>query len=153
MVKKVVNNYEYAKKIFTEYLNEHNLRKTAERFDILKYICNINRHFDVESLYVDMRYNKLIVSRSTLYNTIDLLVKCKLVNKYRFNDDLSEYELRKFSKNQHYHIMDTDTNKLIEFEDKRIDKIIKELEAKYSMNINACQFILYGRKKNQKDEK
>ena len=42
------------RKIFTEYLQQHNLRKTPERFAILQEIYSTKGHFDIESLYNQM---------------------------------------------------------------------------------------------------
>ncbi len=61
------NTFLSVKKIFTDYLQRHNLRKTPERFAILKEIYSINGHFDIEMLYNVMKDNKYRVSRATLY--------------------------------------------------------------------------------------
>ena len=66
------NTYLAVKKIFIDYLMRCKLRKTPERFAILKEIYSINGHFDIDSLYNIMKDNKYRVSRATLYNTIDL---------------------------------------------------------------------------------
>ena len=67
------------KKILTDYLEEKNLRKTAERFAILEEIYSISGHFDIETLYIHMKNKKYRVSRATLYNTVDVLLNCKLI--------------------------------------------------------------------------
>ena len=70
------------KKIFTEYLRDHNLRKTPERFAILQEIYSTNGHFGIEDLYNKMKDTRYRVSRATLYNTIELLLDCNLVIKH-----------------------------------------------------------------------
>ena len=78
------------RKIFTEYLHDHNLRKTPERFAILQEIYSTNGHFDIEALYNKMKDNKYRVSRATLYNTIELLLDSNLEIKHQFGHNCAQ---------------------------------------------------------------
>jgi Fur family ferric uptake transcriptional regulator len=123
------------KQIFAEYLGSRSLRKTPERFAILDEIYSRDGHFDIESLFNYMKNKNYRVSRATLYNTIDLLIDCKLVTKHKFGRSQAQYE-KTFRTGQHDHIIDTETGKVIEFSDPRINDIIR----------NACEensFILH----------
>lgn len=145
------DTYLSVRKLFTDYLHRHKLRKTPERFAILKEIYSINGHFDIESLYNRMKDNKYRVSRATLYNTIDLLLDCGLVIKHQFGHNCAQYE-KSYKYRQHDHFIDTKTEKVMEFCDPRLWEIQRAIEEQLGVEVTHHSLILYGHKKKDQNE-
>lgn len=136
--------FEQVKNILDEYLKKKQLRKTLERYYILKEIYNINDHFEIEELYERMKNKKYRVSRATLYNNMEIFTDAGLVIKHQFQSHSAQYE-RAYNYHQHDHLICVDCNKVFEFCDPRIIQIQKTSEELLGFNIIRHSLHFFGK--------
>ena len=112
--------------ILTNYLEQNSLRKTPERYAILDAVYSMDGHFSLEELgdKLTNEYN-FPVSRATLYNTLRLLIKLRLVVCHRFQST-TKYEAC-FDNNSHCHQICTMCGKVTEVKSQGVIDAINKM--------------------------
>lgn len=138
------NSFHKAKAILDKKIEELGLRKTLERYRILEEIYNRNDHFEAEELYFSFAERKFSVSKSTVYNTLDLFAELGLVIKRQFNNSQAFRYEKAFGRRQHSHLICIDCNKVFEFCDPRLQAIQNSISEFYQIPVIDHSLILYG---------
>ena len=108
--------------LLKKVLKKENLRYTQQRQAIWDELCSSEEHRDAEEIYLSLRENGVNASRATVYRTIDVLVKNKLVRKLDLGDGKALYE-NKIDATHHDHLICVQCGKIEEFIDDNIEKI------------------------------
>jgi Fur family transcriptional regulator, ferric uptake regulator len=131
------------KELFRSYLKDKGHRQTPERFMVLEEIYRCDGHFDADDMYFRMKDTGYRVSRATVYNTLDLLVECGLVQRHQFGKNQSHYE-RAYAYRQHDHMICQSCGAVIEFCDPRIQEIKMLMEKIHNFKIEGHNLQFYG---------
>jgi Fur family ferric uptake transcriptional regulator len=132
-----------AKETLDAYLRQKKLRPTRERMLLLDEIMRTDGHFDADQLYASLSTKGLKASRATVYNTLDLLVECGLISKYRFGDSHSRYE-KAFGRPRHDHLICLDCGDIIEFVSDKLDRIQKEVCQENDFTLQNSTLQIFG---------
>ncbi len=138
------SRYEMARVKFKNFLESNNNRKTPERFAILEEIYLNQHHFDAEALYIKMKQNAYRVSRATIYNTLEILVKCDLIKAHQFGNNKTLYE-RSYGFKDHDHLICMSCGDIKEFDDLRVHEAVHHHSNLDNFKIEYHSLNIYGK--------
>ena len=103
----------------------HVSRWTVSREIILDLLSRTSKHMSAKEIYASLYRMYPGIGLTTVYRTLDLLVRMGLINKLTFGDGPSRYEFKSEKKNEHHHhLLCTKCGRIIDYS----DFIDKELE-------------------------
>lgn len=107
-------------------LKKEGLRFTAQRQLVFDEVCRNVDHRDADDIFLSLRKRNKPVSRATVYRTVEVLVKNKLLKKLDVGDGRARFE-RVDAAEHHDHIICVECGKIEEFIDKKIEKFQEKI--------------------------
>ncbi|MCX8112483.1 MAG: transcriptional repressor [Bacteroidia bacterium] len=134
---------ERAIRALDEHIARKGLRRTEERYEILRAIYSELTHFNAETLHRHLIGKGLRVSRATVYNTLDLLTECGLVKRYSFGSGYTLYE-RSLGRRQHDHLLCVECGHIQEFCDPQLGSIVESVGALFQMRPIRHELVIHA---------
>ena len=126
-------------------LKEKGLKLTPQRRSILDVIYeNKGEHLSTEEIFELVKERCPEIGLATVYRTMNLFDREKVVYKHNFNDGKSRYEIILGKNRQHHHLICTECGTVIEVEEDLLENTVLEIERKYSFNITNYNVKFYG---------
>lgn len=95
------------------HLSQHNIKPSLPRVKIFEYLVDYKSHPTIDEIYTALSQELITLSKTTVYNTLDLFVKNNIVfqvliedNEIRYDSDVSN----------HGHFKCTQCGKLYDFD-------------------------------------
>ena len=120
------------------------LKMTGQRRVIARVLSDAEDHPDVEELYRRAAALDDRISIATVYRTVRLLEENGILARRDFGGGRARYEPTEHGR--HYHLIDVDTGRVIEFEDKEHERLMASIAARLGFDLVSHRLELYGRK-------
>ncbi|MAM33643.1 MAG: transcriptional repressor [Micavibrio sp.] len=121
------------------------LKMTGQRKIILNVLSQSEDHPSVEEIYERSKEIDSSISMATVYRTIGLLHELDLVIRHDFKESFARYEL---NHKDHYHLIDMETGKVIEFESEEIERLKEKIAEELGYEVVDYRLELYGKRKS-----
>ncbi len=136
-------NNKKAHEEFTEFLRGGKHRITPERFEVLDFALSNGEHYTADDLYLKMKEAKSNISRATVYNSLELLVKCGMLAKRNFGENRTLYE-SSYNKQNHVHLICKVCGEIFESDNKKIAELVNKIAEKNNFRKDSFQFNIFG---------
>lgn len=116
------------------------------------FASNPEEHYTAEQLLSLLVENEKLLSKATLYRTLDALIESGEIIKYRIDGNVSCYHCNDCEKN-YIHFRCNTCGTLLHIKNPIIDKMTNKLSNEYGVEIDNNRTVLYGTCQKCKEEK
>lgn len=138
-----MSKFENEKEIFHRFLKSRGLRCTNQRDLILEIFMGSRGHVTPEELYQKVKGKSKSIGFSTVYRTLNLLTDCNLARKLETSKGSALFE-RAYNQPHHDHLVCNVCGKYIEFYNKDIEKIQKQVAKEKDFKMTGHRMVIYG---------
>jgi Fur family ferric uptake transcriptional regulator len=123
---------------------ERRLKMTGQRRVIARVLSDAADHPDVEELYRRATALDSHISIATVYRTVRLFEEKGILERRDFGGGRARYEPTEHG--LHYHLIDVDSGRVIEFQDDAHERLMREIAARLGFDIVSLRLELFGRR-------
>lgn len=118
---------------------------TGQRRVIARVLSEASDHPDVEELYRRSAALDGRISIATVYRTVRLLEEKGILERRDFGGGRARYEPTEHG--HHYHLIDIDSGKVIEFQDAEHERVMQAIAARLGFDLVSMRLELFGRRR------
>ena len=131
-------------RLFGRYLREQGLPVTHQRESVAKVVFGSDEHLSVDEIERVLRSSGQRIGKATIYRTLDLLVKSKLVAEHDFGEGFKRYEHRLSPEPIHEHLICLSCGKVLEFQSPDLPRIEALVTARHGFRPAHHKLEIYG---------
>jgi Fur family ferric uptake transcriptional regulator len=131
-------------RLFGRYLRDQGLPVTQQRQAVADVVFSSVEHLSVDEIEQQLRDAGERIGKATIYRTLDLLVKSKLVDEHDFGEGFKRYEHRLSRQPVHEHLICQSCNKVVEFRSEEMRKVGERVAAEHGFVLTRHKLEIYG---------
>ncbi len=131
-------------RLFGRYLKDLRLPVTHQRKAVAEVVFASGGHLSVDDIEGALRSRGERIGKATIYRTLDLLVRSRLVEEHDFGEGFKRYEHRLSHHPVHEHMICVECGTVTEFESNELYRIEKRIRSEYGFTPVRRRLEIYG---------
>jgi Fur family transcriptional regulator, ferric uptake regulator len=131
-------------RLFGRYLREQGLPVTQQREAVAEIVFGSDEHLSVDDIERRLREGGDRIGKATIYRTLDLLVRSRLVAEHDFGEGFKRYEHRLSRQPEHEHLICLECGGVTEFRSREVHDIKAQVEASHGFSPARHKLEIYG---------
>jgi len=123
-------------------MRRHGIQPSAQRVAVANYVLNTADHPSAEQVSSKVRKSFPMISRATVYNTLNLLVKKGLLRQFVLDDATTVFDS---NVGHHHHFVDIESGRIYDIPWDAL--AVSRLESLKGFDVNEYQVVMRGRVK------
>jgi len=131
-------------RLFGRYLRDQGLPVTHQREAVAEVVFASDEHLSVDDIEKELRERGDRIGKATIYRTLDLLVRSRLVEEHDFGEGFKRYEHRLSHHPVHEHLICLECGTVTEFESHELYGVENRVRAEYGFTPVRRRLEIYG---------
>jgi Fe2+ or Zn2+ uptake regulation protein len=129
-------------------LTRHGIQPSAQRVAVADYVLYTDEHPSADRVFAKVRKSLPVLSRATVYNTLNLLVKKGLLRELVLSEGKIVFDPKL---ERHHHFVDDQTGRISDVPWEALE--VKKVATLDEFDVAEYQVVLRGRRRGQRDRK
>lgn len=131
-------------RLFRRYLKENRLPVTHQREAIAQVVFSSAEHLSVEEIEGGLRSSGDRIGKATIYRTLDLLVRSRLVVEHDFGEGFKRYENRLSQESVYEHLICLECGRVTEFQSWEVEDVKARITQRHGFHPTRHKLEIYG---------
>jgi Fe2+ or Zn2+ uptake regulation protein len=127
-----------------ETLTQHGIHPSAHRVAVAQYVLTTHDHPSADRVLDRVRDRFPMISRATVYNTLNLFVEKGLLRVLHLAEDSVVFDPKL---ERHHHLIDDETGQIHDIAWNKVE--IKNIKSISNYDINEYQVVMHGRRRKK----
>jgi len=123
-------------------LEKHGIQPTAQRVAVAEYVLQTMEHPSADKVWADVQENFTMISRATVYNTLNLFVERGLLRELHLAPDSVLFDP---NTERHHHFIDEDTGRIYDVPWNQVE--VTKARALPGFEVHDYQVVMRGRRR------